>query len=251
MKLQPSNAADLQEPWLHWFLYGESGSGKTTAAASFPNPLFLVPANERSVTTLAGQDYPYVEITGQNGPLTQDGSAGGLEAVLSALESQYYADPDAFPYDTLVIESLSHYVDLVQEEMTERNSRPMEQRHWGLLAAHVRNVQTRLRKLEVHVVYTALAAIKQDDGGAILGGPLIPGQSAVKLPSACDIIGYCEAPSSAKKPTYTIHFRRRGHYFARSRFRGMPAAVPHFSYDAVQPYLNGDRKKPTTTKDTK
>ncbi len=243
--LKPHNASDLEDPWLHWFLYGDSGSGKTSAAATFPNPLFLVPQNERSITTLAGQNVDYVEITGQSGPLNESGDSGGLDAVISALQSTYNADPEKFPWDTIVVESVSHYVDLVQEEMTSGNSRPMEQRHWGLLAAHIRNVQTRLRSMEVHVVYTALAAVRQDDGGAIVGGPLIPGQSAVKLPSACDVIGYCEAPSSTKKPVYTIHFRLKGHYFARSRFRGMPAAVPHFSFDAVQPYLKGDRKSTT------
>jgi len=244
MNLTHKNAADLKEPWLHWFLYGDSGSGKTTAASTFPNPLFLVPSNERSITTLAGQDISYIEITGQNGPLRE--GVGGLEATLTALEALYRKDPEEFPYDTIVLESLTHYVALVQEEMTERNSRPMEQRQWGLLGAHMRNIQTRLRNMEVHVVYTALASLKQDDAGTLTGGPLIPGQSAVKLPSACDVIGFCEAPVSAKKPVYSIHFRRKGHYFARSRFRGMPASVPHFNFDAVQPYLTGDRKSSTT-----
>lgn len=247
--ITPQNTQTLEDPWLHWFLYGDSGAGKTTAAATFPRPIFLVPHNERSITTLSGQDVDYIEITGQSGPLTDGGARGGLDAVLTALEKMYAADADSFPWDTIVLESLTHYVDLVQEEMTSGNARPMEQRHWGLLAAHIRNVQTRLRGMEVHVVYTALASVKQDDAGAISGGPLIPGQSAVKLPSACDIIGYCEAPVSAKKPVYNVHFRRKGHYFARSRFRGMPAVVPHFSYDAVQPYLSGDRKATTTKKE--
>ena len=234
------NAAKLDQPWLHWFFYGDSGSGKTTAAASFPRPLFLVPANESSIVTLSGMDVPYIEITGQHGPVS--GGRGGMDAALSLIEKEYKADPDHFPYDTIVVESLTHYQDLVQEELTENNAQQMDQRKWGLLATHFRSIQSRLRNLEVHVVFTALAKVAENDAGLLVGGPMLSGQSAVKLPSACDIIGYAEAPAS-KKGKHTIHFRRRGHFFARSRFRGMPASVDDFDYAQVKEHLIGDKKK--------
>jgi hypothetical protein len=237
------NAVNIEQPWLHWFVYGDSGSGKTTAAASFPRPLFLVPANESSITTLTGMDVPYIEITGQHGPVSN--GRGGMEAALQLIEQDYAKDPDNFPYDTIVVESLTHYMDLIQEELTENNAQQMDQRKWGLVATHLRNIQMRLRNLEVHAVFTALAKVSENDAGAIVGGPMLSGQSAVKLPSACDIIGYAEAPAS-KKGKYTIHFRRRGHFFARSRFRGMPASVENFDYPVVQKHLVGDKKKPFT-----
>jgi hypothetical protein len=234
------NASDIEHPWLHWFLYGDSGSGKTTASASFPRPLFLVPANEGSIVTLTGMDVPYIEITGQYGPVLN--GRGGMEAAITLIEQEYRTNPEDFAYDTIVVESLTHYQDLVQEELTENNAQQMDQRKWGLLAAHLRNIQMRLRDLEVHVVFTALAKVTENDAGVVMGGPMLSGQSAVKLPSACDIIGYAEAPAT-KKGKHTIHFRRRNHYFARSRFRGMPASVDNFDYSAVQTHLTGDKKK--------
>ena len=234
------NALNIEQPWLHWFIYGDSGSGKTTAAASFPRPLFLVPANESSIVTLTGMDVPYIEITGQHGPVSK--GRGGMEAALSLVENEYAKDPDNFPYDTIVVESLTHYMDLIQEELTENNAQQMDQRKWGLVATHLRNIQMRLRNLEVHAVFTALAKVSENDAGTVIGGPMLSGQSAIKLPSACDIIGYAEAPAN-KKGKHTIHFRRRGHFFARSRFRGMPASVENFDYPAVQKYLSGDKKK--------
>lgn len=214
-------------------------SGKTMAAASFPRPLFLVPANENSIVTLLGMDIPYIEITGQHGPINK--GRGGMEAALALIENEYKRDPDNFPYDTLVVESLTHYQDLVQEELTENNAQQMDQRKWGLMASHFRNIQMRLRNLEVHVVFTALDHVRENDAGLLTGGPMLAGQTAGKLPSACDIVGYLEAPAN-KKGKYTAYFRRRSHYFARSRFRDLPATIEDFKYAEIEQYLKGDKK---------
>jgi hypothetical protein len=239
------NAQTIEQPWLHWFLYGAAGSGKTTAASTFPRPLFLVPSNEASIVTLAGMDVPYIEITGQHAPLKA--GRGGMDAAITLIEQEYKRDPDNFPYDTIVVESLTHYQDLVQEELTENNTQQMDQRRWGLLATHLRNIQMRLRDLEVHVVFTALEKLAENDAGIVSGSPMLSGQSAIKLPSSCDFIGYAEAPMN-KKGKHTIHFKRRGHFFARSRFRGMPAQVEDFSYPEVEQYLKGDKKQQFATK---
>jgi len=232
------NAKVLEQPWLHWFFYGPSGAGKTTIAGTFPRPLFLVPANESSIVALAGQDIPYIEITGQHGPVLQ--GRGGMDHAIDLIENEMRRNPDDFPYDTIVIESLTHYQDLVVEELTEQGAQPMDQRRWGLLANHLRNVQKRLRDLEVHVVFTALDKVSENEAGVLIGGPMLSGQSAIKLPSSCDLIGYCEAPAT-KKGKHTVHFRRRGHFFARSRFRGVPASVENFDYETVQQHLTGDK----------
>src|SRR3979409_1439329 len=155
MTLSPRNAKDIVAPWTHWFLYGDSRSGKTRSAATFPRPIFLVPYNEQSITTLRGMDIAYYEITGQKGAVV-DG-AGGLEDVLLELENEYYASPDTFPYDTVVLESISHYADLAIEELTRSGKVFMDQGKWGQFLAHFRNIQGRLRKMQVHAVFTALA----------------------------------------------------------------------------------------------
>ena len=64
MKVEIKNTNTLDgNLWVRWFMYGATGSGKTTAAATFPAPLFIVPKNEMSVVTLAGRNVPYIEVT--------------------------------------------------------------------------------------------------------------------------------------------------------------------------------------------
>lgn len=243
MTLSLKNAKDLDAPWTHWFLYGDSGSGKTMAASTFPNPVFIIPKNEGSITTLRGTDVPYYEATDMNSRLSKDG-VGGMNAILQELEDEYHRAPDDFPFDTIVVESMSHYADLIIEELTEGGKAPMNQQQWGLLTAHIRNIQARLRNLDVHVVFTALAKTdKSDDGKTLIGEPLIQGQSARKLPAACDVIGYCEESGGKNNTVWRVHFRRHKHFAARSRFTELPRVVEDFHFNEVEQYITGPNNR--------
>lgn len=239
MTLNFKNAQDLDGIWMHWFLYGDTGSGKTHAAATFPNPVFVVPKNEGSIATLRGMDIPYYEVVDLNSKVV-DG-VGGMNHVLKELEDAYFNDPDNFPFDTIVIESLSHYADLVVEDLTNGGQTMMDQQKWGKLTGHLRNLQSRLRNMDVHVVFTALAKVDKSEDKSIIGEPLIQGQSAKKIPSACDVIGYCEEVPGAKNAAtkWCINFRRTGPYVARTRFQNLPAVVDNFDFSQVQQYLRG------------
>jgi hypothetical protein len=228
------NAKDIDTPWTHWFLYGPTGGGKTTAAATFPKPCFLVPQNEQSITTLAGRDVAYFEIVDMDQTrLDLKTGRGSMMHVVDHLIRGYLKDPDNFPFDTLVFESLSHYGDLVQEQLT-RGDQKMDQQKWGFFLAHFRTLQARLRALDLHVVFTSLDSLKEEQGGSgYIGGPLIPGQSAIKLPASCDVIGYCEE----KGGKHTIHFRTHRNFRARSRFPKLPAKVVNFEFSDVEKYL--------------
>jgi AAA domain len=233
MSLSARNAKDLIAPWTHWFLYGESRSGKTKSASTFPRPVFLVPYNEQSITTLRGLDMPYYEITGMKGAVVN--GSGGLEDVLTELETEYYKDPDAFPYETVVVESISHYSDLVADELTRGGKAFMDQAKWGQFLAHFRNVQSRLRRMDVHAVFTALSDVKTTENTTI-GGPLIQGQTSKKLPSACDVIAYCEE-IRAKTSIYRMHLRRYGHFAAGSRFSKLPEIIDDFDFKNIKPFI--------------
>lgn len=242
MSLSIRNAKDIVAPWTHWFLYGDSRSGKTKAASTFPRPVFLVPYNEQSITTLRGMDMPYYEITGMGdqanlAPIV-DGSGSLLSALLE-LETEYFKDPNAFPFETIVFESVSHYSDLVAEELTRGGKVFMDQQKWGQFLAHFRNVQGRLRKMQVHAVFTALAKLDKagDDASTVSGGPLVQGQTALKLPSACDVIGYSEEVRAGKGSIYRIHFRKYKHFPAGSRFSGVPAVVDNFNFAEIEQFL--------------
>lgn len=223
-------------------------SGKTTIASTFPRPLFLVPKNESSMLTLSGRNYPYILITDKSSPFRprnpndpNDYSEGGMDSVLTVLENQLDASirqnkPELFPFDTLAVEALTHYCDLVQDELTEGSTLNMDQPRWGKLASHLRNVHTRLRNMDLHVVFTALANTSKDSKE---GGPAIPGSMAEKLPSACDVIGYVEVTDMGRdKPQrHTLHLRQRKQFFARTRFPNLPAQIENFNFTKIQHLL--------------
>ena len=48
----------------------------------------------------------------------------------------------------------------------------MDQQKWGKLASAMRNIQSRLRNLDVHAVFTSLAKVDQDAAGNAVGSPI-------------------------------------------------------------------------------
>lgn len=240
------NAKNITNPRVHVFLYGSSGSGKTTAASKFPNPLFLVPANEQSIVTLRGSDFNYIEIGSQRakGKKCWTEMEDILDELLTVQKTQ---GPEALPCETVVVESLSHYIDMMIEDMTNGGDVDMTFKHWGLIGTHLRHVQDMLRQLDVHAVFTALAKANTSAAGDVVaGGPMLTGASAEKLPSACDVIGYCEM-RPGKPPIYNTHFQKHGIYAARTRFKEMPASVQNFSWEHIEPYLTKPNAPPVKT----
>lgn len=211
-------------------------SGKTTAAATFPNPVFLVPKTENSILTLRGLDAAYYEVTDVASKVVN--GRGGMTRILDELINEYKADPQTFPYETIVLESVSHYSDLVQEHITGGGKVAMDQQKWGLFTSHFRNIHTRLRDLQCHIVYTALADLQEKKDGTVIGGPLLSGASRLKLPSACDGIGYCET-FGGKKDTqeYRCHFQKYRQFDARTRFKGVPAVVAPFNFAEIEQHI--------------
>ena len=238
------NAISLTSPYSHWFLYGDSGSGKTMAAATFPKPLFIIPYNEQSVVTLRGKDIPYFEVLDMDkSPFDRRTGRGSMLHIIKHIEHMYNEYLDDFPFETIVVDAASHYSDLIQEQITNGAQKIMAQNDWGTMASHFRNIQTRLRKLQMHSVFTALAITEADSSGnAVYGGPMLSGKTAEKLPSSCDVTGYCEElPGSGGKPSvYRIHFRKYKHFVARSRYTRIPAVVTNFKFSDIQHALEPD-----------
>lgn len=252
------NAKGLK-PWTHWFFYGRTRTGKTTAAATFPRPFFIIPKNEGSITSLMGRDIPYVIVTKPYGAFNESTGEGGLLAlrdkegnmskpgILDMLEKEYQANPGAFPYDTLVFDAMSHYQDMVIEHLTDGDTRQMDQLRYGKLSGHFRHVHLRLRNMGVHVVFIALDQLKTHEGAVKIteGSPMISGKGGYLLPSSCDVIAYFQRVGNVHR----AHMRNFSSYAAGSRFPGMPAYVDNFNFAELEPYTLGEvpPPKPTAT----
>src|SRR5574341_1099406 len=134
------SAKQIKAPWVHFFLYGDTGTGKTRAASTFPMPLFFVPRGENSHLTLRGRDIDYVE--------------GDTPAELEeALDALLVMNPNDLPCETIVCESMAHYIDLIIKDLTSDGKKPMDKGRWGKLGAHITRIQNKIRNLPVHCVF--------------------------------------------------------------------------------------------------
>lgn len=264
-----STTKTLKPAYAHWFVYGRMRSGKTRAAATFPSPFFIVPYHEGSHVALMGRGVDFVLTHGSSGPVrsvaNEPGEAYSMSDILDHLEGCHleaqkywragdkakgdeqaalYAKGDAaFPWQTVVVESITHYTDLVQEELTRGNTLDMDHQKWGKLSAHLRNVHARLRALPVHVVFISLSIEHFDRQGNLTGGgPAFPGNMKYKLPSACDCVVFMEhRPGSKSSPTgrYTAHFRPHRVFDAGCRFPQLTeeGSLTPFTFKGVQRLL--------------
>lgn len=235
------NTKDLDVPWTRWFIYGATGSGKTTLASKFPRPLFLVPKTENSVTTLAGLNFPYITIKDRSSPFA-DG-VGGLDASLAAIEKWYNKDPNNFPFETIIVESITHYMELVIDELTQGTKVQMDQGKYGILAGHMRNIHTRLSQMQCHIVYIALDKVDEKSGK---GEPYLPGKTGDLLPSACEVFAHLVRKNNGKNnpDTFELHTKEHAIWQARSRLQRLPPCIVNFDWSQVQHLLtNIDQTK--------
>lgn len=262
MALEIQTSDNIQQPKTAWFLYGAMGSGKTRAAASFPSPLFLIPANEGSELTLkqlTDKKIPFVRM-GKRADGTVVKVRQHIDEIMSDLEKRHTqmwaglaradqmraagrpeeecvaAEREAaalFPWETIVVESLTHLGDLLVDDVGDMGKKKMDQQGWGVISTFLRTLHSRLRNLDAHIVYTSLAKVQMDDdGGVVAGGPNLIGSMAEKLPSACDTVVYMEElPAQGKDgPVYRAFLRRYKKWHARTRFGGLPDFVDTFDF---------------------
>lgn len=228
MSLLIQNAATTELRYAHWFFYGVSRAGKTTAAGTFPRPLFLVPKQEGSHNTLLGRaDVDFVLLEGSRTMIEALNDLDNRHTRAAALwkkgdEKSLELADEIFPWGTVVTESITHYADLLQEELTDGDKTSMSQWKWGKISTHLRHVQTRLRNLPVHAIFTSLSeeVFERDDDGKsklIAGRPMFPGKMTFKLPSACECIIYFERKAGKPNDIFTAHFQPAGVFLAGCR----------------------------------
>lgn len=238
-----NSTKEMQVDLTTWFFYGPTGSGKTSAAATFPKPLFIIPTGENSHLTLRGREFDYVEVGEGRGFVAE------YMSILNELERRAQMADKAktveeaeahFPWRTVVVESLTHVADAVINDLTMNGSKPTSEYTWGQLGTFFRNLHTSLTRLGVHVVFTALPKVLTKKDEVVKAGPAIVGSAADKLPSSCDVVAYFQPivrGRDEESRIYRAHFTYFQDYPARSRFPGLPPHVDNFNFKALAPLI--------------
>ena len=206
--------------------YGDTRTGKTTLAGSFPRPLFLSDVTEKGYEALRDENWND-EVTPRFEPDVKP-IVWGIERESDLARAVEHAKPlvAAKRVLTIVVDSISFYTDMVLNAILARMDKPDMRRAYGELGAHLRNARIKVHGLGVNVVWLALAKHPETDDP--VGRPLIPGQQADKFAAGVDYIWHTRtAQAGPNKPIeFEVHTRRYLNYVAGSRLGVRAAQLP-------------------------
>ena len=222
-----------------WFFYGLTRSGKTTAAATFPHPLFIQPKGEGSIDSLSGHSTAQA-VTVHTGlemlELLDHLTAKADEARPFFAKDNPKGD-EIFPWQTVVVESLTHYVDILEEGLTNGQKVHMDRQKWGKVSQHLKRVHSQLSNLPVHVIYISLCKeVHNEQGKLVKAEPYLSGSSSVKLPSSCGALVYFERIEGNPRDKFVAHLGSKGVYTAGARVKaleGLPRKLEPFQWSEI------------------
>ena len=213
-----------------FLIYGAAKSGKTTFAGTAPRPLFLSDGSEHGYESLREENWNNDET-----PLFEPGIrpiVWTIDKETDFSEAIEKARPlvEAGVIQSVWIDSLTFFADLVFNSILTSQAKPDTRKAYGDLNVRLRNYRLKVASLQVTHGWIAHAkeAEHLEDGRTIPGGPMIPGQQAVKFVGAVDFVWYTrvEQPTPNSALRFDVHTRRWGYYIAANRLGPRGANLP-------------------------
>ena len=180
LKVKRTGASDYGR-YIKLLVVGAPGSGKTTLASCFPNP--LIAAAEPGLMSVADRDVPYVDVYDEATLLE-------LKTVLKQ-SAEVREKTFGFPVDTLVIDTFDEVQRiLIRERLRKTGNTAMQMQDWGVLLEKQQSMVTGLRNLPMHVVITShIKTLSDDESGSKWFGPSLQGGFGDQIAEYVDISG--------------------------------------------------------------
>lgn len=193
--------------YLKVMLYSEPGVGKTTLAATAPNPLVI--DVERGTRVLANKDVDILEFV-------------SIEQVEKVIEYAVKGDPAFVKYDTFVFDSLSEMQRRMLDQQLGKASKAIgtavykaDWPMYGENTQRLRSLMSRFRDLNKHIVVTAQAKQDKDESsGIVMWRPDLTPKLAATVTGLFDVVGYMRIDSKGERilqvqPSKTIVAKTR------------------------------------------
>lgn len=208
-----------------FIVYGDSRSGKTTWAATFPRPLFLSDVTEAGWNSIQHMTDDQLFEPGVK-PMVW-----GIEQMNDMALAREKAAPliASGRVQTLVIDSLSFYCDLYLNFIVGQQTKKDQRAAFGDLGIHLRDLRVKTHSLAVNVVWLCLA--RHPSPEEPVGRPLVPGQQADKFMAGCDYVFYARSYREKRgtelaPATYEMRTRPWSNYVTGNRLGSMAESLP-------------------------
>lgn len=237
------NLADLDpKKKKNILLVGDSGTGKTCFAGTAPGRIHvcdfdgkigslaghLKVNNSEALDRISYEQYLPSKLT--------PGKQGGLfDQAMRDLEK---LDPEDFPYDTLVVDSLTTMSDEIMKLIMKSNpgitryntkiAQAPALQDYGLFRTYMKSVISTVLSFPCHVIFTAhIERSKDEMTGRIVQLPMLTGKLAAELPIYFDEV-YKTVVDTDKngKVQYMAQTQADKQFNCRTQISGLPAMIP-------------------------
>ncbi len=228
MKLSELNPAGRKT----LMLYGQSGSGKTCFATSFPGPV-LVFDFDGKISSAAS----FHKGTPQLTEIEYESLAGASFSKFwkRFLELRKLAEnPAAFPYKTIVLDSVTTFSVALMQEVIKQNPGTKRMKvnetivaclpDYQIAISHFKDIVTGMLSWPCNVIATAhIQTSKDETTGEITREPLVYGKDLPAwLPMVFEEVYRCYAEKKDGKPAHFAQTRADTKYVARTQIRSIP-----------------------------
>jgi hypothetical protein len=219
--------------------FGDSRTGKTTWAASFPRPVFF---SDDSIANMSDDQLfePHIK------PIVW-----GIEQMDDMVTARNKAIPliASGRIKTIVIDSLSFYSDLFLNFLVGAQTKKDPRAAYGDLGNHLRDLRVKTHALGVNVVWLCLARHPDDD--VPVGRPMIPGQQGDKFMAGVHYIFHSRVHQERRgqellAPVFEMRTRKWNNYIAGNRLGELAANLPDplvGNYETMITHLGFDADK--------
>jgi hypothetical protein len=243
------NAKDVSvnSEWLKVMSVGESGTGKSIFAASFPTPGFIFDFG-KEILSYRGKDFDYEQY---------DVSSLGWSKFEKDF-AEVRKSVEAEKYQTVIVDNLSAMTDVCMEKALQLDPKrsptggPLWQVHYSLVKNLMEGRLRQLLNLRCNLVFiTHLDTIKDTEGAVIGVEPSLTGKLSVDVPSYFDEVFYHTYRKEEGSTKWYVQTIPMGRNHGRSRSSGKERLLPDLvenDYNEIIAYLTGKKIKPVTTK---
>jgi len=238
------NAKDVStdSEWLKVMSVGESGTGKSIFAASFPTPGFVFDFGGE-ILSYKGKDFDYEQFD-----VSPQGWAKFEQEFIKVRK-----DVVAGKYKTVIVDNLSAMTDLCMEKAMQLDPKrsPTNGPLWNVHFGMVKNLmEGRLRQFinfNCNLVFIAHLKTIENEAGQVVGvEPSLTGQLSGDVPSYFDEVYYHITRKEGGDVKWYVQTVPIGRNKGRSRSSGKERLLPDIienDYEEVIAYLTGKKTK--------